>query len=256
MFDQTIFQNTYVSGIIGSFLASFLTLGTIELFSHYRQRIRNSKFKAVFGFYDKDKLNLVLPELRLRQEVIQYLQESDINDAHFPLIKTGSGHVRTSRLLAYNDMTSLKYVLDIISSTLGYKSVIKTDEQLSNSLDISFISFGGTNFYCSLILNQPDNNFYFIRDSEIISKKDPAKRFKIDNEFDYGFIIKYKHKNFPERTWIIIAGIGESGTSGAGWYLSAYWKEISDTFKDNAFGVLVKVKHGVDESAIKVDQIE
>jgi len=250
----SIFQNPYVSGIIGSFIASFLTIGVLEIYRSYNKKIRNSSFKKLFGTYSETKLNLILPELSVRPEIPGLLKNIRFPQPDYPLVKMGGGFVGTSKLLAYYDTISMKYLLDLISSTIGNNSIITSDEQLSKHLDLSFISFGGTSFYCLYILNQRDNNYYHFEGSEIVSKKDPTKRYAIDKDHDYGLIIKYKHESFPNRTWIIIAGIGETGTSGAGWYLARHWKNIAIIYKDNPFGIIVKVKHGIDESAISVDQ--
>jgi hypothetical protein len=251
----SIFENPYLSGVIGSFIASFLTIGVLEFYKYYKRKIQHSKFRKIFGSYSSDKLNLVLPTLRVRQDIIDRLKILNFPDSDFPLIRLGGAHIRTSKLLAFSDTTSLKYLLDIISGTLGDKSLVTTDEDLSNHLDLSFISFGGTSFYCSYILNEPENKYYNFDGNDIVSKSDMSKRFTNGNGFDYGFIIKYKHANFPKRIWIVIAGLGDTGTSGAGWYLARHWEELSDLFQENAFGIVIKVKNGVDESAIKVDQI-
>jgi hypothetical protein len=149
----SIFENPYLSGVIGSFIASFLTIGVLEFYKYYKRKIQHSKFRKIFGSYSSDKLNLVLPTLRVRQDIIDRLKILNFPDSDFPLIRLGGAHIRTSKLLAFSDTTSLKYLLDIISGTLGDKSLVTTDEDLSNHLDLSFISFGGTSFYCSYILN-------------------------------------------------------------------------------------------------------
>lgn len=253
MCNTSIFQNPYISGIIGSFLASFLFLGTTECYRLYKLKIRRSKFKKVFGTYDKDKLNLVLPVFRVRQDVLTKLTETDIQAPEFPLIKHNGVFIRTSKLLAEKDNTSLKYLLDIISSTLGDKSVIVTDEELSSQLDLSFISFGGSSFYFTFVLNDADNSYYSIEQNHFVNKRDTTIRFTPNHEFDYGLILKYRHANFPNRTWIVIAGLSETGTSGAGWFLSKNWQKIADIVDKKPFGIIVQVKHGIDESAKQVD---
>jgi len=171
------------------------------------------------------------------------------------LIKYGDAAYRSSKLIAYADTASLKYLLERISNTLGDISTIITDEDLSKHLDLSFISFGGSNFYCSAVINHPDNKYYYFDGDTIVSKSDNSKRFINGDGYDYGLIIKYKHPSFTTRTWIVIAGIGETGTSGAGWYLATHWEELSKLIGEKPFGIVVKVNNGVDESAEKVDQI-
>jgi hypothetical protein len=254
MCDNSIFQNSYVSGIIGSFLASFLFLGTLEAYKFYKLKIRQSKFKKIFGTYDNDKLNLVLPVFCVRPDVLNELKKTNIQLPEFPLITQSRKAIRSSKLFAKKDYSSLKYLLDIIAVTLGDKSVIVSDEDLSSQLDLSFISFGGSSFYFDFVLKDSDNTFYDIENNLFfVNKRDATKKFTGTADFDYGLILKYKHGNFPNRTWIVIAGLGETGTSGAGWYLSKNWAKLADTVKDKPFGIIIQVKHGVDESAKQVD---
>lgn len=80
-----------------------------------------------------------------------------------------------------------------------------------------------------------------------------------ESSFDYGLILKIRPEQFPERVWIVCAGIGEWGTSGAGWYLSNKWKEILKAnrpwydprglFEGADFATIVQVRPGQDESA-------
>jgi len=247
-----IFANPIVQGIIGSLIAGFLTIGIIESYKYWRLYVLHRKFKRVFGAYNKDRLQLVVPALSVRPDVLQLLQASNLQGNQFPLVKFGGAFIRSSKLLAYSDTVSLKYILDIVATTLGSKSVIVTDEDLQNQLDISLISFGGSSFYCSYVLAQQNNRFYNFNGNAIVSTQNANTSFQIDPTYDYGIIIKYKHDNFPNRTWIILAGLGESGTRGAGWFLSRNWRQLSDTFNDNPFGLVVRVNHGVDNSAIEV----
>jgi len=250
-----IFTNPITQGVIGSLIAGFLTIGIIEVYKYYKLKLQHKQFKKVFGTYDKDKLHLIVPALSVRPEVIHQLQTSNLQGKQFPLVKYGGAFIKSSKLLAYADTISLKYVLDILATTLGSKSVITTDEDLQRNLDLSLISFGGSSFYCTYVLNQPNNKFYTFSGDAVISKQAPNKVFSIDATYDYGFVIKYQHDNFPNRTWIIVAGLGESGTRGAGWFLSTHWQQLSEAFNNNTFGLVVRVNHGVDNSAIEVDRI-
>jgi hypothetical protein len=249
------FWESVSSGIIGSLIAGFLTIIIIEGFKYYKINLQHKKFIKVFGTYDRDSLNLVLPALQVRPDVINLLQNSNLQGNQFPLLKYGGALIKSSKLLGYADIVSLKYVLNIITANLGSKSVVMTDEDLQNHLDISFVSFGGSSFYCTYVINQANNRFYTFNGNTIVRKLDPNIFFQIDPTYDYGFIIKYRHENFPNKTWIIIAGLGESGTRGAGWFLSTHWKQLSKDFNGNTFGLVVRVNHGIDNSAIEVDRI-
>lgn len=82
---NTILENPYFSGVIGSLIASFLTFGFIGLRKYYIHKIQGSKFKKIFGSYENEKLNLVLPALRVRPDIIKHLRDIDFPGADFPL---------------------------------------------------------------------------------------------------------------------------------------------------------------------------
>lgn len=249
------FWESVASGIIGSIIASLLTYAIIAGRRYYKIYLKNSKLTKIIGAYKEDNLYMVVPALAVRPDVINLLQNSHLEGNNFPLIKYGGTLIKSSKLLGYADVVSLKYVLNIVTNALGSKSVVLTDEDLQNQLDISFISFGGSSFYCTYVLGQVNNQFYNFNGNTIVRTQNPEISFQIDRTFDYGFIIKYRHENFTNRTWIIIAGLGESGTRGAGWYLSTHWEQLSKDFKDNTFGLVIRVNHGVDNSALVVDRI-
>ena len=60
-------------------------------------------------------------------------------------------------------------------------------------------------------------------------------------------ILKIHPTQFSNRTWILCAGIGEWGTSGAAWYLAYKWKEIYRYAKSSPFALVIKVKRNQDE---------
>lgn len=245
--ENNLLLNPYISGIIGSLIAGFLSIGIIEIYRYTKLKILHRKFNKIFGYYKNEKIYLVLPSLQVRPEVqMQY---------GYPLMKYGGAQIRISKLLAYADTVSLKYLIDLISKILGSKSIISTDEDLKNELNLSFISFGGSNFYCTYVLSQSDNKFYSFNGNKIINNQ-TSKEFKNDGVYDYGFVIKYKHQNFPKKTWLIIAGLGETGTRGAAWYLATNWRKLAEKYNDKTFGLVVKVNTGIDGSAILVDEIK
>lgn len=237
---------------MGSLIAGFITLALVEWYKDYKVSCENKNFKKIFGTYNTDNLNLIVPALSVRPDVTHLLQHSTLPGNQFPLIKFGGAYIRSSNLLGYADVVSLKYILNNTSKVYGTKSIIMTDQDLNNNLDISFVSFGGSSFYCTYVLNQNDNNFYNFVGNSIEKVNDPTISFQINNTYDYGLIIKYRHVNFPNKTWIIIAGLGESGTRGAGWFLSTHWKEISREIGNKTFGLVVRVDNGIDNSAIEV----
>ena len=128
------FWESVTTGIIGSLIAGFMTIGIIEGFKYYKINLQHEKFNKLFGTYKTDRLNLVVPALAVRPDVINLLQNSNLPGNQFPLIKFGGAFIKSSKLLGYADIVSLKYVLNIIATILGSKSVVMTDEDLQNQL--------------------------------------------------------------------------------------------------------------------------
>ena len=62
-------------------------------------------------------------------------------------------------------------------------------------------------------------------------------------------ILKIHPSQFSNRTWLVCAGLGEWGTSGAAWYLAYKWREIYRFAKSEHFSIIVRVRPGQDESA-------
>jgi hypothetical protein len=50
--------------------------------------------------------------------------------------------------------------------------------------------------------------------------------FTCSNEADHGFILRITPPEFPTRSWIVCAGLGEWGTSGSSWFLANKWQEL------------------------------
>jgi hypothetical protein len=242
----------YVTGIIGSVTAGFLTLGIIHVYKYLRKECWKYKLKAIFGNQENDQIKLILPVLRIRNEIIDFLKSNNFPDAEFPLRKYSGSYVRSEKLIGNCDARGLKYISDLLANKMNLKPELLIDEDLSKKLDLNFVAVGGSNFYCSYLLDQDHNPFFRVDGRSITSIKN--NKVYTCNSHDYGLIMKVKPPSFPQKIWIIVVGIGETGTSGAAWYLSMHWKEIYKEYKNNEFGMVVKVKHGIDESAEIIDK--
>jgi len=90
----------------------------------------------------------------------------------------------------------------------------------------------------------------------IVNKNNRQRVYTINGTHDYALIIKIKHRLFPNRTQICVAGLGEWGTSGGAWFLANKWKELRNKVFDNNFGAVIKVRSGTDESAELIEIIQ
>lgn len=163
--------------------------------------------------------------------------------------KSGSGF-RVSSVVSFTGTKSIQYLSETFGKVTKVTPKLSSDEEIEEKLDISFCSIGGlNNLKTKDVLQSEENTFYYFDPSGpevVISTKENDKKFSIDGTYDYGFIIKIVPKNFPNRVWIAVAGLGEWGTTGAVWFLSKNWGKMP---KNKSFGMIIKVRAGQDESA-------
>jgi len=241
-FKQIIFN------IIGG--AMVLFLGWI--YSKIKIKYYKHSFKGIFGKDAAENFILTYGQMRLYPSY-----DDKGNLIEWPYYHKSGGKFRVSSIVSIAETRSVKYISESFGKIVNTAPKLFSDEEIEDKLDISFCSIGGlNNLKTKDILQSKENLFYDFNinrsDPCIISKKD-KKTFFIDHNNDHAFIIKIVPKNFPNRTWISVAGLGEWGTSGAAWFLAKNWKNLP---KSKSFGVIVKVRFGQDESAEIVDIIE
>ncbi len=79
-------------------------------------------------------------------------------------------------------------------------------------------------------------------------KKEPVQR----EGYDCAMLLKIHPSQFPKRTWIVCGGKGETGTSGAAYYLAHHWYQLSKYAGNGPFVMLLRVRRGKDESTEQV----
>lgn len=158
------------------------------------------------------------------------------------------------------ELRSASYVINTLSTYRKTAIAVVDDEAALQNLNRTFVALGSSssNDITDLVLREPNNEFLefgqegpattFIRDKKSGTKfegfKEPVKK-------DYGMVVKLPNLRFPGQVFFVCAGLGEWGTSGASWYLATKWRELQLRFGD-AFGIVVEVELGVDESARRV----
>lgn len=160
-----------------------------------------------------------------------------------------------SSVVSLSHTKSIYYLSELFGRVIKSSPRLVSDEEIEEKLDISFCSIGGlNNLKTKDLLRSSENIFYDFDvtgpEPMITSKQDLARKFKVDGIHDFGFIIKVIPKNFPNRVWIAVAGLGEWGTTGAMWFLAKNWKRMP---KNKSFGMIIKVRGGQDESAEVVE---
>ena len=237
----------------------------------YRKTIR-FRFKRVFG-QDADRSGgvcIVSGALALPQ-----VYDADGKLLPYPYFKPQISSRSTpytflvSNPIGASVFRGANYFSTAFASVGAGSPALLSDETIENStspLDRSFVSLGGHNNYKTIdTLEEQTNHFVSMTHDVFFEKSDKDKKplFTKQDGYDYGLILRLRPHNHTNRVWIVCAGFGEWGTSGAAWYLANRWKKLlkanksiwmsilhpSSFFKGRDFATIVKVKPGYDESA-------
>jgi len=76
--------------------------------------------------------------------------------------------------------------------------------------------------------------------------------FGYEQGSDKAVLLKLRNPHFPKHWLIVCAGLGEWGSTGAVWYLTAKWRELYSRFRLGNFCMILAVTPGNDESAREV----
>ncbi|HCR71046.1 MAG TPA: hypothetical protein DIW23_06350 [Anaerolineae bacterium] len=167
------------------------------------------------------------------------------------------------------DAIALSYVYQAIEkSTKGKTRItVEDSEQMLDYWNRSIICIGAHNSKTREILAKFQNTYFRFElnysiiveaNAEIKSNKSGLNFVKGVNrsigrdssDIDYAVILKLKDEYHPNKTIIVIAGLGDDGTAGAAYYLLNNYRNLP--FEEETFGVLIEVPSGY-ESARKVD---
>jgi hypothetical protein len=247
-------QNDDFKSLIINLLGGILVILLDRLYLYLRKILKAYRFKKIFGKDIINNFNIVYGKMRLK---LVYKSNGSI-ESH-PYTKGNDKSFRISEPVAFSETKSVKYITEAIAKNTKSTPSIISDEEIKNKIDLSYCSVGGYNNDKTLDILKSGNNYYFnfdLKDTvKIISKIDTEKVYIIDKEYDYGMIIKLKNINFPNRTQICVAGLGESGTTGASWFLANKWKNVLKKAKRQDFGCIIRVKFDKDESAELIETI-
>lgn len=158
------------------------------------------------------------------------------------------------------EVRSSSYIINTLSTYRKEAVPVQDDAAAFPYLNRTFVAFGSpsSNEISRLILKESENKFLefvqedidtvYIRDKKN-NKKFPGPKSSLSK--DYGILVKIPNTRFKGRFFFVCAGLGEWGTSGASWYLANKWNNLRKEFGD-AFGIIVEVDKGSDESARRV----
>jgi len=241
--------------ILGGLIAGLITLGVVALGKKITFLLNRRKFRCLFGtdVLIGPSFHLVYAHLSLRT-----LRDENGNIVAHPYVKPGeemSGACfSVDRTVSSCEVRAAKYLSEGISVESRQSPKLSSDYDIRERLDISFVSFGGpkSNYKTRDAIENDGNQLIKLDNNNFLSKKSGRIISNRKQGFDHGLILKIHPAQFPKRVWLVCAGIGEWGTSGAAWYLAHKWKDIYDYAKHKPFAIIVRVKTGVnpqDESA-------
>ena len=166
----------------------------------------------------------------------------------------------SENVMGDSEIRSVAYLVRELSSARKSAIKIQPDNKAFTHLNRSIVALGSgaSNEVTRLVLNEPNNSFLdFGQEGNdvFIQDKGTGKKyfgFRPPVLKDYGIIIKLPNLRRRGSFLFICAGLGDWGTSGAAWYLASHWNDLRSKFRE-AFGVVVEVDIGSDESARIVD---
>jgi len=209
------------------------------------------RFKQIFGLKAVEEgITLVYEELAL-----------PLQGGSHPYCKPGyeaTGRCFSiSRPIPVASVRAVSYLSSTIGKFIRKSPVVRSDIEVRNLLDLDFVCFGGpfSNIMTETCMANSGNRLVIFDQtaSQFKAKNDGQPLVQFHPSFDYGLILKLHPVQFPERVWIVCAGIGERGTSGTAWYLANKWQELRSKTKDKPFAAIFRVEpdahSGRDQSA-------
>lgn len=241
---------SFICGIGLTFICRFIT-----------QRYWQRQFKAIFGndVVNPNGIYLAYSEFIFPSRIY----DNTGNEVKWPYRKSTPvipvsnelpNAFSISNPVSIAEIRAANYLSTVIGKHVKRSAFITSDIQIKDKVDLSFISFGGpgnnhkTN---DIIINESNQLIHFDgfrQMTSVTSKKLILDRNVLINNYDYGLILKIRPNQYPNRIWIMCAGFGEWGTSGAAYYLANKWKDIYKWAKGNTFAIIIRVKNGQDES--------
>jgi hypothetical protein len=220
------------------------------LWSRLRSGLVGRRFKQVFGRgVEGPGFTLVYAELALAPALAAV--------SPFPYVKPGGNPqagFSISRPVSLCELRAAGYLASAIGDGVGRTPALRSDADVRALFDLDFVSFGGpeSNFKSRDCQVNPGNRLARF-DQQVtqfldLNTKNPLAVCS-DPNFDYGLILKVRPSQFPNRAWLMCAGFGEWGTSGAAWYLANRWEDIRKEAKGRPFALVLRISPPQDQSA-------
>jgi len=233
-----VWQNLTLN-VIGGILAGW----AFALWHIAAKALSKYRFKQIFGLKASEEgITLVYEELASRVVGEKFLYCK-------PGYETSGRCFSISRPIPIASVRAVSYLSNTIGKYIQRSPPVRSDIEVRSLLDLDFISFGGpfSNAMTETCLDNAGNRLVIFDQTmnQFKRKNDTQALVNFIAGFDYGLILKLHPVQFPERVWIVCAGIGERGTSGAAWYLANKWQELRNRAYERPFAAILKVEEDV-----------
>ena len=247
--------------VIGGIIVSVLTAIYIAI----RYRFKSYHLQRLLGFHFKKDT-----EIRLAYGQLSLIPLTDASGRRIthPYIKPprrGNTPLTQSYSIEHPvsecEVRASTYIAALLGLPGKLHPLLVSDADASSLLDSNFISFGGpgSNYKTADALASEANIFIRLSLGGVSLFTGTDFPYTCSNEADHGFILRITPPEFPTRSWIVCAGLGEWGTSGSAWFLANKWQELIERIYPVAywsgimqipdFMAIIRVRPGQDQSA-------
>lgn len=172
-----------------------------------------------------------------------------------------AGFFSISAPISECEVRGSSYLSSMLAAASRKVPILMSDVDASALVNSNFLALGGVGSnYKTADIFSSNRNIFLKKDIEKfvwISGKELL--FECSAAADYGIILRIKPSEFPNKSWIVCAGLGEYGTSGSAWFLANKWQKILRKKQSFLYRLvpwrfpdflgIVKVIPGQDESA-------
>lgn len=246
--------------VIGGIIVSVLTAISISI----RYRFRSYHLQRLLGFHFKSSTEIRMAYGQLLLPPLTDASRQPITHPYIKPSRRGSTTLSQSYSIEHPVSESEVRASTYIAALLGFPGILRpllvSDADASSLLDSNFISFGGpgSNYKTADALTSEANLFIRMSNSGFSLPTGTNLPYINTNEADHGFILRITPPEFPARSWIVCAGLGEWGTSGSAWFLANKWRELIEGIHPAAywsgfmqipdFMAIIRVRPGQDQS--------
>lgn len=247
--------------VIGGIIVSVLS----AIYVGIRYRFRSYHLQRLLGFQFKTDTEI---RLAYGQLVLPPLTDQSGQPISHPYIKPprrgGTPSLESFSIehpISECEVRASTYIAGLLGRSGNLHPLLVSDVEASSLLDNNFISFGGpgSNYKTADALASEANIFIRMSPNSFSLLSGINFPFTCSNEADHGFILRITPPEFPVRSWIVCAGLGEWGTSGSSWFLANRWQELIARIHPVAywsgvmdlpdFMAMIRVRPGQDQSA-------